>query len=275
MYTVSISNFNIRQIADSGQCFRWYMDSSNECDIYAFARKLHVSQQGEKISFNCTEDEFNKWWFDYFDLQTDYKQIISGIDANDIYLARAAEFGSGIRILKQDTWEAMLSFIISQNNNIPRIQKSIERLCRIQSLGGTSPEDHNHWPIPEAKQLYTEDETADMQMLSSLGLGYRDIYIREAAKYILESEDRIKSLKKMNYEEAYRELLSIKGVGPKVANCICLYGLHMVDSCPIDTWIKKIIECRYNGIKPRWMTAQNAGIYQQYVFYYERYGGMK
>ena len=171
------------------------------------------------------------------------------MESNDDFLKAAYEFGSGIRILRQDLWEVIISFIISQNNNIPRIKKSIEKLCN--EVGGRFPSCY---------------EILDMN-LSDKGLGYRDKYLEDAASWWMwegeYAESRLRQTK-----EPKRHLLEVKGIGNKVADCICLFGLHHLDAFPVDTHIKKIIDREYDGELPDWAKSKYAGLFQQYMFYY-------
>lgn len=244
-------NLDLTQIANSGQCFRWVRVNNKVwkfpiCDIWHIAwhdennhSKIHIVKE------NGSEAN-SKFVNHYFDIDTDYHSIIEEIPQDDFYLKNAAEKYSGIRILRQDLWEMIISFIISQNNNIPRIKKSIEKICN--EVGGRFP-------------TFRELEEMD---LSDKGLGYRDKYIRAACDFYSNwTWFEEKAPNRTN-------LLEIYGVGNKVADCICLFGLHQLDACPIDTWMKKIINIRYDGIQPEWMKGKYAGIFQQYVFAYER-----
>ena len=163
----------------------------------------------------------------------------------------------------------IISFIISQNNNIPRIKKSIEGLCNIFSDVEFS-NGQNSFPTCEQIISYGNKNQV-LEKLNSIGLGYRDEYIYLMCLYTKENPNWINELKQMNYEDAFEKLISFKGIGKKVANCICLFGLHLINACPVDTWVQKIIDTRYNGIMPQWMKNNFAGIYQQYAFYYERF----
>jgi len=252
MYKIQIDNLDLKQIAQSGQCFRWEQLDEKIYNIKSLNDSVVVEQSGNTFSFLCSENEYNEKWKKYLDIESDYSKIITNIDENDTFLTDAAAFGNGIRILNQDFWEMMISFIISQNNNIPRITKSLKALC---DKFGSFPDSES------LKQCTIED-------LSGIGLGYRDEYLICAANYYDENTE--KRLRGMTYEEAVKELMSVKGIGKKVANCICLFGLHMLEACPIDTWMKKLIEEDYNGIMPKWMKCNIAGVYQQYVFYYKR-----
>ncbi len=274
MYEFDCEFINLNQIADSGQCFRWKeveSDLENKKFYYQVPVKnklLKIYQEDTKIKIDCTKNEFENFWKYYLDLEIDYKEISSKI-YDDEYLQSAINFGYGIRILNQDLWEMIISFIISQNNNIPRIKKSIEGLCNIFSDVKFC---NGQKSFPSAKQIISYgDKNLVLQKLNSIGLGYRDEYIYLMSLYTTENPDWINELKSMNYESAFEKLISFKGIGKKVANCICLFGLHLINACPIDTWVQKIIDTRYDGKIPQWMQHDNAGIYQQYAFYYERY----
>ena len=248
MYTTQIDHMNLHQIANSGQCFRWQQINDNSYIIPAFGKELTISQDGNTFVLSCNEDEWNSLWKNYFDVDTDtdYNEVENIImESNDDFLKTAYQFGSGIRILRQDLWEVIISFIISQNNNIPRIRKSIEKICA--EVDGRFPTCH---------------EILDMD-LSDKGLGYRDEYLIDAADWwIWEDECPL-------VEEPKTEFMKIKGVGEKVSNCICLFGVHQLDAFPVDVHIKRIINREYDGELPDWAFGKYAGLFQQYVFYYE------
>lgn len=252
MYSICIDNFDLEQTALSGQCFRWKKIDDKTYNITDLNDSVVVRQDGNSFSFSCSESDFNNKWRYYLDMGTDYSKVISDICDNDVFLFKAAEFGKGIRILNQNFWETMISFIISQNNNIPRITGSLNALC--DKFGG----------FPDSETL----RKCTVSDLSGLGLGYRDEYLICAAEYYDEHTEE--KLRAMTYNDAVKELMTVKGIGKKVANCICLFGLHMLEACPIDTWMKKIIQEDYDDVMPEWMSCNVAGIYQQYVFYYKR-----
>lgn len=250
MYTTQIDHMNLNQIANSGQCFRWQQINDNTYKIPAFGKELTISQDGNTFILSCEEDEWNSLWRNYFDLDTNYNEVENIImNTNDDFLKAAYEFGSGIRILRQDLWEVIVSFIISQNNNIPRIRKSIQKLCN--EVGGRFP------------SLY--DFTLKIN-LSNKGLGYRDRYILDACKFCM---TEFYTLSGNDYAYDKSQLMKIKGIGNKVADCICLFGLHHLDAFPIDTHIKMILDREYNGEMPEWAQNKYAGLFQQYIFYYE------
>lgn len=209
-------NLDLTQIVNSGQCFRWVRVNNRVwkfpiCVIWHKAwhdennhGKIHIVKEN---GLEADSELIN----DYFDIDIDYRSIIEEIPQDDLYLKSAAEKYSGIRILRQDLWEMIVSFIISQNNNIPRIKKSIEKICN--EVGGRFP-------------TFRELEEMD---LSDKGLGYRDKYIKAACDFYSNwtwFEEKVPN--RTNLLEIYR-------VGNKVADCICLFGLHQLDACPIDT----------------------------------------
>lgn len=251
MYTTQIDHMNLNQIANSGQCFRWQQINDNTYKIPAFGRELTISQDGDLFTLSCDETEWNSIWRNYFDLDTNYNEVEKIImNTNDDFLKTAYQFGRGIRILRQDLWEVIISFIISQNNNIPRIKKSIEKLCS-----------ETDGKFPNCFDIYHMD-------LSNKGLGYRDNYLKDAACWYLDL-GIYKNLKQQHTDSLHQYLMLIKGVGEKVANCICLFGLHRLNSFPIDTHIKKIMDREYNGKMPEWVDSKYAGLFQQYLFYYD------
>lgn len=253
MYKVKIPHMDLFQIANSGQCFRWQQIDNNTYKIPTFGKELIISQDGDIFTLSCNEDEWNRIWKNYFDVDTDtnYDEIEDIImNINDKFLKSAYEFGNGIRILRQDLWETIISFIISQRNNIPRIKKCIKELCK-ESNGS----------FPNYEELYDID-------LSDKGLGYRDKYIKDACKWWIKENKKTEfDLNLLDNPKEY--LKEIKGIGDKIANCICLFSLHKLDSFPIDTHINNIINREYNGKLPEWINNKYAGLFQQYIFYFE------
>ena len=252
MFTVQIDHMNLHQIANSGQCFRWKQIEDNSYIIPAYGKELTISQDGNTFILSCGENEWNSLWRNYFDVDTDtdYNEVENIImESNDDFLKAAYEFGSGIRILRQDLWEVIISFIISQNNNIPRIKKSIQKIC-----------DENNGKFPEWYDLINMN-------LADKGLGYRDEYIRNAcyAMATMFTDDDLES----GYANAKAQLMKIKGIGEKVSNCVLLFFLHYLDSFPVDVHIKRILDREYCSELPDWAFGKYAGLFQQYLFYYE------
>lgn len=257
---IKVEDFCIEQIANSGQCFRMEQDKFGIWHIKALGKHLKISKiNNDTYEFDTSKKDFENVWFEYFDMSRDYKAIKKAIlNSGDPYLIAASNYGYGIRVLKQDPWEATVSFIISQRNNITRIKNIINNLCK---------SNNNDFPSPEILSCYSEKE------LQNYGLGYRADYISKIAKAVIKKELSFEELRLMNYEESVKYLKKFKGIGEKVANCIALFGLHKVEAFPIDTWIQYIINNQYHGQFDVGRFAGHAGIIQQYMFFYQRYLG--
>lgn len=273
MVQVTKDHFSISQICMSGQCFR--MDAlegekAGTVSLVAFGNYLEVRQNGNEICFDCTQDEYDAIWKDYFDMETDYAQIISSIDTDDTYLTAAARYGKGIRILNQDLWEMIISFIISQQNNIKRIRKCVHLLCERYGEKKTSGGGIVYFDFPTPKAL----ANARIDDLYACNLGYRSKYIYETANSIAHGRIDLQRLLQMDYAAAKEELLQLCGVGSKVADCICLFALHKTDAFPRDTHINKVLAVQYPDGFPFEKYGKNSGILQQYIFYYDL-NGMK
>jgi N-glycosylase/DNA lyase len=228
-------DFSIEQVANSGQCFRISkIDEKNVWKVVAFGRALKIQQMDEITHiFHCSLEEYEAIWADYFDFRRDYGEIKNSIrGANDPYLSAAIECGFGLRILRQDVWEVMVSFIISQRNSIPRIKNTIEKLC--VPYGDT-------FPSPQILAKCGE------KFFRGMGLGYRAKYLVEVARDVDSGTCDVEFLKTLSCKEAVKYLKHLDGVGEKVANCIALYGLHKLEAFPVDTWIRRIVEKQYGG----------------------------
>lgn len=263
------NNFNIKQIAESGQCFRMNPIGENRYALIAFGLYLILEQKAEDlVELFCSEEEYEELWREYFDLEYDYGYLIDCIrKGNDGFLKEAAAFGQGIRILRQDFFEMMISFIISQNKNIPAIKSSIEAICKkygeLRSHKETGIKYYT-FPKPEALAAAGKEE------LKSMSVGYRDAYILSAATAITEGRLSVQRMKDYSYEQAKQVLLDIHGIGEKVANCICLYGLHHIEVFPVDVWMKRILTEIYQDQFNCNQFEGRMGIVQQYMFYYRR-----
>lgn len=248
--------FSAEKIHTSGQCFRWEKKSDGSFIIPAFGKKLVIRQETDsRIFLDCSEEDFNNIWKDYFDMDFDY-YAHAGNAVNSIgseYLRKAAECAEGIRILKQELWETTVSFIISANNNIPRIRRILSALC----------EPFGKFPDPQELFDLGEDK------IRSFGTGYRDKYLVSTAEYFLEHDVK-KEISGLSYQEAKKYLRRLSGVGPKVADCICLFSLGYKDAFPRDVWIKRIEKEHFDGLFPEEKSLGGAGLLQQYMFYYER-----
>lgn len=262
MIAKNIAHLDLDAIANSGQCFRWTKLDDYKYGIPHRERYLVVENRpGSAAMFDCTLEEFEQIWIPYFDLGRDYQEVLNRIPASDSFLTQAAEKGRGIRILQQDLFEVMVSFLISQNNNMPRIRSCIEMLCTRfgqchPSTGGFA---YYAFPTPAALQNRTD--------LQGLGLGYRDKYIAALASCVVNGSLNLPQLQKMPYPEALACLKTLYGIGEKVANCICLFGLHHVQAFPRDVWVNRIVSTQYNGSFPLEQYKGVAGIIQQYMFY--------
>lgn len=270
MYKLKHSkDFDLEQIADSGQCFRINKVGENQFSIVAQGKLLIVDVNEDSYLFHCTEQQFDKRWRGYFDLDTDYgqiKKIVLSKYPEDKLLADAISYAPGMRILRQDPWETIVSFIVSQRKNIPAIKKSIECICEkygnyIQAYNG---KDYYSFPSPYSIVAGGIDQ------LRETGVGYRADYIMKVAEAVIDGTLNIVELRKMSHEDTMEYLMKCKGIGTKVANCISLYGLHHLDAFPKDVWMQRMIDEDYHGCPPEWSKEAYAGAIQQYVFYYKR-----
>jgi N-glycosylase/DNA lyase len=274
MIKLKKEDFNIEQIALSGQCFRWNKSADKKYTGVFLGHVCEVEQNGKEITFGgLSDEEFNDFGVEYFDLKRDYKKIKDSYKDDEI-LKNAIAYGEGVRILNQGEFETLISFIISANNNIPRIKKSIEKICekygkRIDFNGNT----YFTFPTPEELNRAREDE------LRACGVGFRDKYIKKACEMITSKNIDLKRIKSLPIEQCRKELLKISGVGPKVADCVMLFSMGKTEAFPVDVWIKRIIEELYlkqeASLKEisefaECRFGEFAGIAQQYLFNYAR-----
>lgn len=256
--------FNLEQIADSGQCFRMNRILENKYSVVACGKKLVLSQKENQIFFDCSDDDFENIWKGYFDLESDYKIYSDAIkNGDDEYLKKAIEYGKGIRILNQEPWETLLSFIISQQMRIPRIRQLVEKIA--SSYGEEIEENYFIFPSAEKMKNVSESE------LMAIGFGYRAKYIVSAVEKVCNGDFDLNKPFHLDYESCREYLKTLTGVGNKVADCVSLFAYHKTNAFPIDTWMKKIIERHYKGSFDRTKYKGYEGIVQQYMFYYERY----
>lgn len=256
-----------------GQCFRWNKIGDYWYGVInnkLFFIKSIVINDKQYIETTATQDEWDEILYKYFDLDADYNITLP---INDIFANKAKKFGEGIRILRQDTWETLISFIISQRNNIPRIKTTIEKLCKTfgnkldirDKNGNTYNKEFYGFPsIEKISKLNIND-------MLDLGLGYRSEYIIKVAKDVYEGSIDINTINTLSDDEVIARLLDIKGVGPKVANCVALFGLHRLDMFPIDVWIQRVIDRYYDGHIDISRYRPLSGLIQQYMFYYIKY----
>lgn len=265
MVDITKDNFSLEQICKSGQCFRMLQEDGGLYSIIAGNRYLEAEQHGSRCIFHCDETEFENFWKKYFDLDNDYAGYIGKIDSADEYLLSAAAFGSGIRILHQDLWEMIVTFLISQQNNITRIRRCINNICERYGTKQVTAKGKAFYAFPEAEALCGLEEDALMEC----NLGYRSKYVVRTAKSIASGGVNLEMLHNMPYPEAREELLKLYGVGGKVADCICLFALHHLEAFPIDTHINQALSKHYKDGFPNDRYEGCQGVMQQYIFYYE------
>ncbi|MCQ2455394.1 MAG: DNA-3-methyladenine glycosylase [Clostridia bacterium] len=249
---------------DCGQSFRWVKKDNGWVGV-AFNKKLVIKEEkGTIILENTSKEDFLNIWYDYFDLGRDYAKIIEEIKS-DAILNKASAFGSGIRILNQEPFETLCSFIISQNNNIPRIKGIIERLCK--KYGEKIENDLYAFPTAEVLSRLSVEDLADIRM------GFRAKYIIDAANKVYNGEVNLNNLYGADTDFARQELMKIKGVGPKVADCTLLFSLKHFKAFPKDVWIKRAMEILFPEGLPK-CAEEYGGIVQQYIFFYSRSGNL-
>ena len=238
---VNVCDFNIQQILECGQCFHFKKIDEMEYVTVAFERALHIKQdKGIVILYNTSVDEYNSIWKKYFDMDTDYGKIKETLESTSDELKEAIKEQYGIRILRQEFSETLLSFIISQNKQIPHIKKIVENISRKYGklVGVVNNEEYYSFPKLDVLCNITEEDFRELKT------GFRAPYLCNAIKYLQEwSEDGV--MQDLSYEEAKEKLMSIKGVGDKVANCVLLFGLGYTSAFPVDVWIKRIMEQLY------------------------------
>lgn len=260
-----LEHFNLEQIFDSGQCFRWQADGDGYLGVVNGSVLRVVPQADGFLADGLTVRQCREQLIPYFDLERDYCAICESL-SRDPVMARASAFGSGLRILRQDPWEMVITFILSAANHIPRIKGIIERLCAAYG-SPISYRRETYYSFPRAETL----AALTPQELSCIRAGFRTDYLLDAARRVADGRLDLSLLAQLPYPEAKRLLLEIKGVGVKVADCILLFGAGQMEAFPIDTWMKKAISHFY-GSAPfdpaRFGTHQ--GIAQQYLFYYAR-----
>lgn len=265
---VHAGHFDLEQICRSGQCFRMESLGAGRFRVVAGRRYLELEQQGAACRFFCGSEDFSHFWKDYFDLGQDYQVYLDRIDPADSYLKEAAAFGSGMRILRQELWEMIVSFLISQQNNLVRIRRCIGNICEKygERLVNERGEAYYAFPEPEALAGLAEDG------LFPCNLGYRSKYVVRAARDVVEGKFDLEAVGQMSYKDAMEALLGLFGVGEKVAGCICLFGLHHLEAFPVDTHIRQALERQYPKGFPFERYAGVQGVVQQYIFYYELMG---
>lgn len=264
--------FNIKDTLDCGQVFR-YSNYEKGFLVYSVDKCAYCYTENDNTVIECNEKD-KEYFFNYFDLANDYGSIYERAKASPYEILKtSAELGKGIRILNQDLEETLFSFVVSQNNNIPRIKNIIEKLCKMlgerKEFGGKE-----YYAFPTIENMANQT----LEFFKSIGLGYRAEYILKLAQSIKNGLN-LNSFKELSTQELKSELIKLHGVGPKVADCVTLFGYHRGDSFPVDTWMEKVYKEDFRGrltdrkkIAERLVNEfkEKSGYYQQYLFYFKR-----
>lgn len=279
-YSIKTETFELADIFECGQCFRWNKEENGSYTGVFHKNVLNVDKKDDEVIFKgICEGNIEKICTDYFDLNRDYSKIKEELSKIDDNLKTSVEYGKGIRILNQDLWETIISFIISANNNIPRIKGIIERLSKAYGEK-IEYEGKDYYTFPNPEQL----KNVSVQDFRNLGLGFRDIRLYETTHMILDKEVDLNKLSKMPTKKAREELLRLAGVGPKVADCILLFStLKRFDVFPIDVWVRRVMNELYIKNEDENKVTKNEiqklanekfgamqGLAQQYLFYWKR-----
>ena len=244
-----------------GQSFRWRAVEVGFRGT-AFGRTVTVCKEGGDLLIKGTsQEDFDSIWKSYFDLTTDYVAIRQDLSQKHPVLCEAAKFAPGIHILRQEPFEALISFIISSNNNIKRIEGIVDRLC--ENFGEKLPEGSYAFPTPEKLAKLSEED------LAPLRAGFRNRYILDAARKVYSGEVDLELCRTLPFADAKAKLMTIVGVGSKVADCVLLYGLHRTEAFPMDVWMKRAMSTLFPGVDPSEF-GEYAGVAQQYIFHYAR-----
>ncbi len=280
-----VKNFNIKQILECGQCFRWEKKAELDYIVIAYGRVIEVVQEDDKVTIlNSNEEDFKNIWFEYFDLERDYSKIKEELSKDEI-LKKSVDYGYGIRILNQEPFELVISFIVSARNSIPSIKKTIKKISErwgneIEYKG----EKFYTFPTPEMLKDATEDD------IRETGASFRSKYIVDTVANInndldnLEGIYNLERITSLSDDECHTALQEFKGVGAKVADCIMLFSMSKYSAFPVDVWVKRAMMHFYNAeegsLNKIRIFARNefkdlSGFAQQYLFYYARENNIK
>ena len=272
----NVADFDPKHIFECGQCFRWRAEEDGSYTGVAMGKVINVKREENNVIIdNTTKEDYENIWRDYFDMDTDYGKIKSTLKEFDEYLDKAVDFGWGVRILRQDSWEMLISFIISSNNRIPMIQRAIENLSERYGklIGEYRGKKYYAFPTPEELNKATQEEIRECKT------GFRDKYIKSTCESVVELGLDVKDFRKLSTEDCCKELKKFNGVGPKVCDCIALFGMQKIDTFPVDVWVKRVMQEFYieedmSLPKMRKFALEKfgdiAGYAQQYLFYYAR-----
>lgn len=262
MFETVIAPLDLAMTAASGQCFRMSMTTPDTCLVQAHDRAVTVTGLGGgRFSFSCDADTYHAFWADFFDARTDYGPIHAL--AHDAYTRRAVHFARGVRILRQDPWETLICFILSQRKNIAAIRHCVEQLCT--RFGAPMADGLYAFPTPEALAA------APLDALGACSLGYRTRYVAKTAALVASGQADLMAWHALDDAALEAALLTLPGVGVKVAACVMLFGYHRLNAFPVDVWIDRVLQSEYGGTFPVSRYAPYAGVIQQYLFVYARH----
>lgn len=261
-------NISLKDTFDCGQCFRWSYDGEGWVGVVGKRAVRCVQLDNGFVIENTTVEEVESFWRVYFDLDRDYSSVIKGFES-DSYLTAAAEYGQGIRILRQEPLETIISFIISSNNNIKRIRGIIERFCGTYGKSLGAPFGEELFAFPDREDI----ERITLEGLEPLRAGFRQKYIMDAVEKIRRGDLCPEDLNAMDTAAAGAALMQVKGVGQKVSDCILLFAYGRHEVFPKDVWIKRVISDVYGDDCYVADFGKNAGVIQQYLFHYARNHG--
>lgn len=264
-----MKDFDVEKIANSGEVFRLNKVSDDKYksvyELISTDKYLNIVYDKKKntYKYSCDKDEFKKIYKDYFDLDTDYSKYLKICKKDDKFLKDAIKYGEGLKILRQDKYEMLISFIISQRKSIKAIKTSIERICR-EAGKKIKNEFGIFYAFPTPKEILK-----NKIKLKSCGLGYRYPYIIEACERIASGEIKLDEYDKLSTEDLLKKLMTIKGVGEKVASCVALFAYHRLETCPMDVWMNRVLINAYHGKFPEEYIPY-LGVLQQYMFYFAK-----
>lgn len=271
-----LDEFDPRDIFTCGQAFRWYEEADGSFTFITHGKVANAKKVGGEIFLRGVDEaSFDQIFYKYFDLSRDYKLVMVEL-ARDEVMKNATEYGKGIRILNQDKFETIISFIISANNQIPRIKNAIEKISEMYGDFLGEDENRKYYSFPSAEKLSLA-RPEDLREFARVG--FRDVRIVETANLIRDGYVNLDEIDKMDLEDARSALQVLPGVGPKVADCILLFAFDRKESFPVDVWIKRVMEELYLKevtpkskitMKGREVFGKNAGFANQYLFYYGR-----
>ena len=257
-------DFDLEKIRTSGQCFRIIRENDGAYRAVAGDKVVYIKDLGGgDYEVSCSPEEWDSFWHGYFDLDRSYSDIREQCEGANGFIDESMGYGTGLRILKQDPWEMLITFIVSQRKNMPAIAKAVEQLAQ---RFGTPIETERGivyaFPTPEQLAAASEEDLRDCS------LGYRAPYIANTSRQVASGELDLKALGELDDAALFEGLQEARGVGAKVANCVCLFGYGRTSQVPIDVWIARAIDEECGGRDPFEQFGDNAGIMQQYVFYY-------